>query len=84
MDEATRQHIFEPFFTTKPKGKGTGLGMPVVYGLMQSHNGVIDVQSELGRGTSIALYFPIPKGEVPHLIEAVPNIPRTSGAPKPS
>jgi two-component system cell cycle sensor histidine kinase/response regulator CckA len=60
MDEATRQHIFEPFFTTKPKGKGTGLGMPVVYGLMQSHNGVIDVQSELGKGTSISLYFPIP------------------------
>jgi len=61
MDEATRQRIFEPFFTTKSRGKGTGLGMPVVYGLMQSHNGLIDVQSEVGKGTSISLYFPIPK-----------------------
>jgi signal transduction histidine kinase len=60
MDEATRQRIFEPFFTTKPRGKGTGLGMPVVYGLMQSHNGFVDVRSEVGQGTTISLYFPVP------------------------
>jgi CheY-like chemotaxis protein len=60
MDEATRQRIFEPFFTRKPRGKGTGLGMPVVYGLMQSHNGLVDVRSEPGKGTSISLFFPIP------------------------
>jgi signal transduction histidine kinase len=65
MDEATRQHIFEPFFTTKPKGKGTGLGMPVVYGLMKSHNGFIDVQSELGKGTTISLFLPIPATVAP-------------------
>ncbi|MCE0498906.1 MAG: response regulator [Methylacidiphilales bacterium] len=65
MDEETRQHIFEPFFTTKPKGKGTGLGMPVVYGLMQSHNGVVDIWSEKGKGTSVSLYFPMPESSVP-------------------
>jgi signal transduction histidine kinase len=59
MDEETRRHIFEPFFTTKPKGKGTGLGMPVVYGLMQLHRGAIDVASEPGKGTAISLYFPV-------------------------
>ncbi|HUB67448.1 MAG TPA: response regulator [Candidatus Methylacidiphilales bacterium] len=61
MDEATRQHIFEPFFTTKPKGKGTGLGMWTVYGLMQSHNGVVDIQSEKGKGTTVSLFFPVPE-----------------------
>ena len=69
MDEATRQHIFEPFFTTKPKGQGTGLGMPVVYGLMQSHNGLIDIQSAPSKGTSISLFFPIPENPAPHLAE---------------
>ncbi|HEV3271358.1 MAG TPA: response regulator [Candidatus Methylacidiphilales bacterium] len=73
MDEATRQHIFEPFFTTKPKGKGTGLGMPVVYGLMQSHNGLIDVRSEPGKGTSISLFFPIPAEPPARLAERAPD-----------
>jgi two-component system cell cycle sensor histidine kinase/response regulator CckA len=59
MDEATRRRIFEPFFTTKAKGKGTGLGMPVVYGLIQMHHGAIDVESHPGQGTAISLYFPI-------------------------
>jgi signal transduction histidine kinase len=76
MDEATRQHIFEPFFTTKPKGQGTGLGMPVVYGLMQSHNGLIDVQSELGKGTSISLFLPIPAGPAPCPVETKADKPK--------
>jgi CheY-like chemotaxis protein len=46
--------------------------MPVVYGLMQSHNGLIDVQSEVGKGTSIALYFPIPKEPLPQLAAQTP------------
>jgi signal transduction histidine kinase len=77
MDEATRQRIFEPFFTTKPRDKGTGLGMPVVYGLMQSHNGLIDVQSEVGKGTSISLYFPVPAEQLasPVAEDAVPAAP---------
>jgi len=61
IDADTRQHVFEPFFTTKERGRGTGLGLPVVYGLMQAHHGYVDVKSEIGRGTSISLYFPVPK-----------------------
>jgi two-component system, cell cycle sensor histidine kinase and response regulator CckA len=77
MDEATRQRIFEPFFTTKPRGKGTGLGMPVVYGLMQSHNGFVDVRSEPGRGTSISLFFPVPTRPLSHPHENAPALPRS-------
>ncbi len=77
MDEVTRQRIFEPFFTTKPRGKGTGLGMPVVYGLMQSHNGLIDVQSAPGQGTSISLYFPIPKEPMLHPVALTPESPES-------
>jgi len=58
MDEATLQHLFEPFFTTKLRGKGTGLGLASVYGLLKSAQGGIDVWSKPGDGTTIRLVFP--------------------------
>jgi PAS domain S-box-containing protein len=59
MDEKTRSHIFDPFFTTKEQGKGTGLGLSVVYGIVQSHHGIIDVESTPGAGTAFKVYFPV-------------------------
>ena len=61
IDSSTREHVFEPFFTTKERGRGTGLGLPVVYGLMQAHHGFVDVKSEIGRGTQVSLFFPVPE-----------------------
>jgi len=59
MNEESREHLFEPFFTTKTAENGTGLGLAVVYGIIQQHEGWVDVVSKLGQGTMFRIYLPV-------------------------
>jgi PAS domain S-box-containing protein len=76
MDEATLARAFEPFFTTKSPGTGTGLGLAMVFGVMRQHRGFVHLYSELAKGTTVRLYFPVSAGQKAEPARAAPQYPR--------
>lgn len=78
MSEEVKKHLFEPFFTTKPVGKGTGLGLCTVYGIVKQNKGLIFIESEEGKGTRFKLFFPMTDDQVQTVV-AVKQIETVKG-----
>jgi PAS domain S-box-containing protein len=79
MDAALRARIFEPFFTTKDVGKGTGMGLATVYGIVKQHKGWLEVNSEVGKGTTFRVYFPVSNGTPDASLMQSPAAPTAPG-----
>ena len=75
MDPETMDRIFDPFFSTKEQGKGTGLGMSIVYGLVNEVGGFLEIQSILGTGTTVSIFLPVTDEKVGKQISGRPDIP---------
>lgn len=82
MDPEVQRHLFEPFFTTKPKGRGTGLGLPTVYGIVNQHGGAVVVDSEPGQGSAFTVYLPRAMGSTAELEIAQERFPQPGPMPR--
>ena len=80
MTEDVQAHVFEPFFTTKGPGKGTGLGLATVYGIMKQSGGHVAAYSEVGRGTTMKVYLPVAESPAEAATEAVAEAPSPTGS----
>lgn len=79
MDQGTQERLFEPFFSTKQMGRGTGLGLASVYGIIKNHGGAIEVQSRVGEGTRFSIYLPASESQVQESKHSPPDLVKGSG-----